>query len=136
MALAKNRAKASEWEAMAAALKDLQEMRKAASFASEVGVIRLRAVKAARARRDLTTEQRVQKLCTETLELVTAYLDEEKLADFKNELNEMRQMEVDQAAVMSGAEAGDEKKPAPVKKKGVKTKKKAPAATPPPANGF
>jgi hypothetical protein len=135
MALAKNRAKASEWEAMADALKDLQEMRKAASFASDISVIRIRAIKAARARRDQTTEQRVQKLCTETLELVTAYLDEEKLTDFKNELNEMRQMEVDQAAVLAGAEKDAEKKAAPAKKKSLKPKKKAQPAAPP-QSGF
>ncbi len=131
MALARNRAKAGEWDAMAAALKELQEMRQAASFASEISVIRIRAIKAARARRDQATEQRVQKLCTETLELVTNYLDEEKLTELRTDLAEMRQIELDQAAVKAAVEA-DDQNPAPVKNKKAPSKtktKKAPVST-------
>lgn len=135
MALAKNRAKAGEWEAMDSALKELREMRQAASFISEVGVIRIRAVKAARARRDQSTEQRVLKLCSETLELVTNYLDEEKLTDLRSDLNEMKQMELEQAAIKAGAEAGDETPAPPVTKKASKSRKKVPAAAPR-ATGF
>jgi hypothetical protein len=135
MALAKNRAKASQWEAMDAALKELQETRQASSFAAEISAIRISAVKAARARRDKSTEQRVSKLCSETLELVSNYLDEEKLTELRSDLNELRQMERDQAAL----EAGDQK-PAPVKKKkSVAPQKKvqaAPPAVPPSAPGF
>jgi hypothetical protein len=134
MALARNRAKAGEWEAMDGAWKELQELRPAASFVSDIGVIRIRAVKAARARRDQATEQRVQKLCTETLELVTNYLDEEKLAEFRSDLEDMRRIELEEAAVTTGAAAG-EKTPATVQKKSSKTKKKAAAAAPP-AGGF
>src|SRR4029077_5632736 len=127
MALAKNRAKAAEWEAMEAAWKELKELRPAASFVSDIGVIRIRGVKAARSRRDQATEQRVQKLCSETLELVTNYLDEEKLAEFRNDLDDLRRIELEQAAVTSGT-AADDKKPATDKKKSSKTKKKASAA--------
>lgn len=134
MALAKNRAKAAEWEAMETAWKELKELRPAASFVSDIGVIRVRGVKAARARRDQATEQRVQKLCSETLELVTNYLDEEKLAEFRNDLDDLRRIELEQAAVNSGA-AVNENKPAAVKKKSSKTKKKAPAAAPAAAPG-
>jgi hypothetical protein len=136
VAVAKNRAKAGEWDAMEAAWKELQEMRQAASFASEVGVIRIRATKAARARRDQSTEQRVQKLCAETLELITNYLDEEKLAELRTDLNDMRRTELDQAAIMGDAQTGGQK-PAPVKKKASKTKRKAKAApAPAPAASF
>ena len=128
MALAKNRAKASEWEAMEGAWKELKELRPAASFVSDIGVIRIRGVKAARARRDQTTEQRVLKLCSETLELVTNYLDEDKLAEFRNDLDDLRRIELEQTAIATDA-ASNKKKPEPVKKNSSK-KKKAPAATP------
>lgn len=135
MALARNRAKASEWEAMDGALKELREMRQAASFVSEIGVIRIRAVKAARARRDSSTEQRVQKLCGETLELVTNYLDEEKFAEFLNDLEDLRRFEREQAQATTKADV-DEQKPATAKKKTSKAKKKASPAPTPPAKGF
>ncbi|HEY2251842.1 MAG TPA: hypothetical protein VGH74_12305 [Planctomycetaceae bacterium] len=139
MALAKNRAKAGEWEAMESAWKELKEMRQAASFVSDVGVIRIRAVKAARARRDQSTEQRVQKLCAETLELVNNYLDEDKLAEFRTDLDDLKRTELDLAAAKSGADAG-EPQSEPAKKKSTKKPKKkaaaAPAAVPAPATGF
>ena len=133
MALAKNRAKASEWDAMESAWKEIKEMRQAASFASDIGVIRIRAVKAARERRDKSTEQRVLKLCSETLELVNNYLDEEKLAEFRTDLDDLKRTELELAAAKSGIDAGQPPAEA-VKKKGAKkTKKKAASAPPAPS---
>lgn len=129
MALARNRAQAGDWEAVASALTDLKDMRQAASFASEIGVIRIRATKAARARRDQATEQRVQKLCTETLELVTNYLDEEKMAELRTDIEDIRRTELDEADIKAAGPAKD-KKPAPVKKKKKAVKPKAKIATP------
>jgi hypothetical protein len=124
---------------MDGALKELQDLRQAASFAADISVIRVWATKAARARRDKATEQRVQKLCTETLELVTNYLDADKFAEFRNDLNDMRQIELDQAAVMAAGDGGEQKKPAPDKKNTSTARPKAPAApraAPPAAPGF
>jgi hypothetical protein len=116
MSLARARAKAGEWDAVTGYLKDLDGMPKAGSFAGEINVIRLNSRNAARARRDATTEQRIQKLCNETLELVTNYLDEEKLKELRDEINELRQTKSDEAAVEAGASA-PAAKPASKKKK-------------------
>ncbi|MGE5193927.1 MAG: hypothetical protein ACM3U2_15645 [Deltaproteobacteria bacterium] len=142
MSLARARAKAGQWEAMIEALKQLDDMPRAASFAVNINAIRQPALKAARARRDRTTEERVTKLCDETLELVTNYLDEEKLKELKEELNEMRQIAADEAAAEAQAKAGGERPAAPSPAGGAKKKKKkavpAPAApaSPKPPPGF
>ncbi len=132
MAQAKSRAKAGEWDAMENAWKEVKDMRQAASFISEIGVIRIRAVKAARARRDHSTEQRVVKLCNETLELVTNYLDDEKLANFRTDLDDLKRLDQEQKILDAGGDVGDSKS-APAKKKASKTKKKAAAADAAPA---
>jgi hypothetical protein len=142
MAVARARAKAGQWEAMSEALKQLDEMPKAASFAANINAIRQPALKAARARRDRTTEERVKKLCDEALELVTNYLDEEKLKELKDEVNEMRQIAADEAAAEAKTKAGGDARGEPEPAGGGKSKKKkasAPRAAPPtakPAPGF
>jgi hypothetical protein len=127
MALARARAKAGQWEEMTAALRQLEDMPKAASFAVNINAIRQPALKSARARRDRTTEERVRKLCDEALELVTNYLDEEKLKELKEELNEMRQIAADEAAAEAKAAAGGEQ-PAPKPPRAAKAPKTKPAA--------
>jgi hypothetical protein len=126
MALAKARAKAEQWEAVAATIRQLDEMPTAAAFAVNINAIRQPALKAARARRDRTTEERVKKLCDEATELVNNYLDAEKLKELKEELNEIKQIAADEAAAEAKAKAGGGKpagQPDPAAKK--KTKKKA-----------
>jgi hypothetical protein len=129
MALAKSRAKSDQWEAVAATLKQLDEMPTAAAFAVNINAIRQPALKAARARRDRTTEERVKKLCDEATELVNNYLDAEKLKELKEELNEMRQIAADEAAAEAKAKAGGGQ-PAPAAKKKTKKKSAPPPATP------
>jgi hypothetical protein len=134
ISMAKSRAKAGEWDAVTGFLKDLEAMPKAGSFSSEINVIRLNSAKAARARRDPTSEQRIQKLCNETLELVTNYLDEEKLKELRDEINEMRQLKNDEAALEAGVKP--ETKPGAKKKKARPSPAAAPKAAPPPQHGF
>jgi hypothetical protein len=130
MALAKSRARSEQWEAVAATLKQLDEMPTAAAFAININAIRQPALKAARARRDRTTEERVRKLCDEATELVNNYLDADKLKELKEDLNEMRQIAADEAAAEAKAKAGaGQADPAPKKK--VKKKSAPPAAAPP-----
>jgi len=129
VSLAKARAKANEWEAAAALLKELDQMPKASRFAAELNAIRLPALKSARARRDRTTEVRIQKLCDETLELVTTYLDEEKIKEVRDDIAEMRQLAEDEAAAQAKAKQAardSEEKPA------AKKKRKKKSATPAP----
>jgi len=133
MALAKSRAKSEQWEAVAATLKQLDEMPTVRAFAVNINAIRQPALKAARARRDRTTEERVKKLCDEAMELVNNYLDPEKLKELKEELGEMRQIAADEAAAEAKAKAGGGQ-PAgdPATKK--KPKKKLAPAKPAPQN--
>ena len=112
MSLARARAKANDWPAVTELLKQLDEMPKAPVFAAGINAIRMPALKAARARRDRTTEARIQKLCDESAELVTNYLDDDKLKELREELHEMRQLAVDEAAVEAQAKEA-ESKPAP-----------------------
>jgi hypothetical protein len=142
MSLARARAKSSQWEAMTQIVKQLDDMPKPASFAVNINAIRQPALKAARAARDRTTEERVKKLCDEAQELVTNYLDEEKLKEVKEELNEMRQIAADEAAAEAKAKAGGDKPaPAAPAAAGKPRKKKSSAppsapATPKPVQGF
>jgi hypothetical protein len=131
MSQARARARAREWEAVAVVLKQLDQMPKAPVFAAGINAIRMPALKTARARRDRTTEARVQKLCDELAELVTNYLDEEKIKELREELAEMRQLAADEATVEAQAKAAeatappDEEPPADEKQD---TKPKPPAA--------
>jgi hypothetical protein len=133
MALAKARAKSDQWEAVAATIRQLDEMPTTAAFAVNINAIRQPALKAARARRDRTTEERVKKLCDEATELVNNYLDAEKLKELKEELNEMRQIAADEAAAEAKAKAGGGKpavQAGPPAKKKTKRKAAPPAAAP------
>jgi len=113
MSLARARAKANDWPAVTELLKQLDEMPKAPVFAAGINAIRVPALKTARARRDRTTEARIQKLCDESAELVTNYLDDDKLKDLREELHEMRQLAVDEAAVEAQAKEAESKPPPP-----------------------
>jgi hypothetical protein len=111
MSVARARAKAREWEAVAAILKQLDGMPKAPEFGVKINAIRVPALKTARARRDRTTEARIQKLCDELGELVTNYLDEEKTKELREELAEIRQLTADEATVEAQAKAAESKPP-------------------------
>jgi hypothetical protein len=132
MSQAKAQAKAGQWEAMSEILKQLDDMPKAGVFAININAIRQPALKAARARRDRTTEERIKKLCDEATELVTNYLDEEKLKELKEDLTELRQLAADEAAA-DAFEKGVGPKPGAAKPDGGAKKKTKKKATPPPA---
>lgn len=137
MSLAKARAKAADWDGVAQLFKQIDGLPKAASIAAEVNAIRLPALKTARARRDRNTEARIQKLCDETLELATNYLDTERVNELREELDESRRILADEAAAEAAAKNGGPK-PAETGQPalGVKKKKKKTAAQPagPPKN--
>jgi hypothetical protein len=133
MSQAKARAKASQWEAMGEVLKQLDDMPKAGAFAININAIRQPALKAARARRDRTTEERIKRLCDEATELVTNYLDEEKLKELKEELTELRQIAADEAAADAFEKGGGAKPGAAKPDSGAKKKTKKKAAPPPAA---
>jgi hypothetical protein len=147
MSLSRSRANAGKWDEVTELLKELNEMRKAPSFERELNGIRIPAIKAARAARDRTSELRIEKLCAETSELVRNYLDEDKIREMKEEIEEIRQAAVDQAAAEAkfkekegAAErfAVDLKEPGEAKSKAKKKKKAVTPRKPPaqPIQGF
>ncbi|HEY3969380.1 MAG TPA: hypothetical protein VGM05_32810 [Planctomycetaceae bacterium] len=109
MAQAKARAKAGQFDAAATALRALDAMSKAPKFTEDLNLIRINRTKAARARRDKSTEERIRKLCSETGELVTNYLDEAKLTELRDEIRELRRATDDAAAMEAKAKAADER---------------------------
>ncbi|MBS0266183.1 MAG: hypothetical protein JSS02_29910 [Planctomycetes bacterium] len=99
MASAKSRAKANQFDAATAALAELDAMPKAPKFLDDLNLIRINRSKLARARRDKNTEERIRKLVLETTELVTTYLDENKLTELKDDIRELRRVADDNAAL-------------------------------------
>ncbi|MBI3866329.1 MAG: hypothetical protein HY290_30990 [Planctomycetia bacterium] len=99
MSQAKARAKANQFDTVGDLIGELDAMPKAGRFVEDLNLIRINRTKAARARRDKSTEERIKKLCTETEELVRAYLDEDKLTEVRDEVRELRRAVDDQAAM-------------------------------------
>jgi len=141
MSLSRSRANAGKFDEVDELLKELNEMRKAPSFERELNGIRIPAIKAARAARDRTAELRIEKLCTETSELVRNYLDEDKIKEVKEEIEEIRQAAADLAAAEAKFKEGEgvaerfaiDKEPGDDKPKTKKKKKKAAAPRQPPS---
>jgi hypothetical protein len=103
MAQAKARAKANQFDAADAALASLDEMPKAGKFLEDLNMIRVNRTKAARNRRDKSTEERTRKLCSETGELIVNYLDETKLTEVRDEIRELRRAMEDNKAAEAAA---------------------------------
>ncbi len=128
MAQAKARAKAGEFDAAATALRTLDTMPKAPKFVEDLNLIRINRTKAARSRRDKSTEERIRKLCSETGELVTNYLDEVKLTELRDEIRELRRATDDTAAMEAKAKAAEERAATRAKPKVKPATKPAPKA--------
>jgi hypothetical protein len=103
MAQARSRAKVNQFDAAAAALVELDAMPKAGKFLDDLNLIRINRTKTARERRDKGTEERIRKLVLETTELVTTYLDENKLTELKDETRELRRVAEENAAAEAKA---------------------------------
>ena len=109
---ARARAKANDWDAVAELMKELGAMRPASAFLADVSALRITAQKAARARRDRATEERVLKLCADTTELVNNYLDEEKLRELRDDIAQLKQVAADIAAA-ENEKANEPARPSP-----------------------
>lgn len=96
-ALVRNRAKTREWSAVDDLLKQMAAMPKASNFSADLNSVRINAGKEARARKERITEDRIRKLCDETAELITYYLDDAKEKELREEIAELRQIAEDEA---------------------------------------
>jgi hypothetical protein len=96
-ALVRNRAKAREWPAVDELLKQLSAGPRAPNFAADLNSIRINGQRQARERKERLTELRIQKLCDESAELITYYLDEAKVNEVREEIAELRQIAEEEA---------------------------------------
>ena len=107
MAQAKGSAKADQFEAAQAKIQSLETMPKAPVFIEELNVIRVARTKTARAHRDKSTEERIRKLCLDTGELISNYLDESKLTELREEISELKKVFDDNNAAEAKAQAAE-----------------------------
>lgn len=103
-ARARAAARTADWPRVEAVLKELAELPKPGSFASELNGIRLPALQAARSRKDKAAEARIQKLCEETQALIVRYLDADKLKVLTEEIDELRKVDADNKAALAAPE--------------------------------
>jgi hypothetical protein len=111
MALVRTRAKERNWDEVEEQFQQVRGVARIQNFRSDLNAIRVPALKAARERKDRTAELRITKLCDETAELIAHYLDEEKVQELREEINELREMAREEAAA-AAPEAGKEDKKA------------------------
>jgi hypothetical protein len=92
MAQIRRHAKAAQWEAVDAVLKQLADLPKAAAFVAELEAVRVPALRRAREQKDRGLEGRIKKLCDDTAEMINAYLDPDKLRELQEEMAELKQV--------------------------------------------
>ena len=108
-ALARNRAKARDWEGADDYLKQVAAVPKSTTFLASLNAIRINGLDASRAQKDRMTELRVKRLCDETAELIKNYLEDEKLNELREEIAELKQIAQEDEAAEK--QFGAEKKP-------------------------
>jgi len=91
-ALARNRAKARDWEGVDDYLKQVAAVPKSTTFLASLNAIRINGLDASRAQKDRMTELRVKRLCDETAELIKNYLEDDKLSELREEITELKQI--------------------------------------------
>jgi hypothetical protein len=97
-AMIRNRAKTRQWDDVDGFLKNLQAMPGATEFAANLSAIRLNSVKTARSHKDKATELRIEKLCSETAELIKGYLDDDRIRELREEITELKKVAAEDAA--------------------------------------
>src|SRR5262249_60822222 len=102
-------------------LRQLAAMPKASGFSADLNTIRINGGKEARVRKERLTEERIRKLCDETAELITHYLDETREKELREEVTELREIADDEAKAAREDAAGEKR---------AKTAVKRPAAPP------
>jgi hypothetical protein len=93
MARAKQFANAGDWKNAPAQLAELEKLPTAKEYQAQLTAIRVSAVERAQQLRDRAAESRINKLCTETSQTITQYLDPDKIRQLKEELNELRKLD-------------------------------------------
>jgi len=98
-------AKRQDWNAVQFHLDRLRKQATPQSFLERVSAVRVAAVTAAQKNKDRVTEQRVQRLCDETSDLIRRYLADDRLRRLEEEIAELRAA-ANEPAPGSSARAG------------------------------
>jgi hypothetical protein len=83
-------AKRNAWETVDARLAELSKLPGRQQFQERISAIRVPAIAAARQRKERTAELRIARQCQEAEELLTRYLDEDKLKLLQEEMRELK----------------------------------------------
>ncbi|MBI1311790.1 hypothetical protein GC176_10905 [bacterium] len=89
-AMIRNRMKKDEWDKVDESVGELKSLPGYEDFKKEVGEIQYSAIKRAQARKDRISESRIKKLGDEVLKIASIHLDEKKINDLIEEVQEQR----------------------------------------------
>jgi|GEM_PF-5130536 len=99
VAMIKARAKKSEWDRVAEGFESLTKQPKLDDFKKSVDLIQVPAMKAAQAKKNVMAEDRIRKLSGKVLEIAQFHLDDEKITELKQEMDETKKAEMEKADV-------------------------------------
>lgn len=91
-------ARTNDWKTVDPLLADLAKLPGPAFFTRELTRIRVAATKRVRQARDRQAERRIQKLCDDVQDLIGKFLDESKLIDLRQEVQDLRAIDTDRKA--------------------------------------
>ncbi len=92
VAAAKAASKKDDWQRMTALRKQLDVLPTRQTFQNRLAGIRVPAINAAKARKDRSSQVRIDRLCNDVAELIDRYLDPEKLQQINDDLDELQKM--------------------------------------------
>ena len=90
MARTRSAIRENDWKSVDEFLKRIDEISGPARLQTELTIIRERGVSAALARKDTSAQRRIERLCSQTSELIETYLSLEKVRQFREETAELR----------------------------------------------
>ena len=109
-ASARASAKSGDWKQTATSLTQLDELPGRANFAARLNAVRLPALQEARDQKLPDAAARIKKLCDETEALIARYLNEAKIRDVRDEIEELRKTTAEDIAAEADEAARTKKK--------------------------
>jgi hypothetical protein len=90
MARTRSAIRENDWKSVDEFLKRMDEISGPSRLQTELTIIRERGVNAALARKDTSAQRRIERLCSQTGELIETYLNLDKVRQFREETAELR----------------------------------------------
>uniref|UniRef100_A0A7C2JZE6 Uncharacterized protein n=1 Tax=Schlesneria paludicola TaxID=360056 RepID=A0A7C2JZE6_9PLAN len=136
MSAARAAAKKNDWPVVKDKMAEARKIGDPKPLLERVSAVRVPAAAAALAKKDRTTEQRVQRMCDETAEMVRHYLNPEKLNLLQEELDELEKVDQQTKADVRELETPRAPSQPAVISAPKEPPKPSPAAPPPKPVGF